>query len=195
MSLVSPSPVSHFICEVQRVTWHHMAPKNVRNLGVTSRLVFFLPSQASIASFKPFEPQSLIWAILTYRDTWGSDETKVVTLSYKQRCFILKWVLCIFIIIFCLPLSPRALLTSLPLAALVCCHSPFQPGIPSSSSRPWVLLPYQELKPSPIRSRGIFPSRWLWSNPVGLLPVLSDSQHWKTSSYKESLVACSPAGL
>lgn len=94
-----------------------MSPENVWNLSVTSRPVFFLPSQALIVSFKPFEPQSLIWAILTYRDTSGSNETKVVTLSYKQRCFILKWILCIFITIFCLLPSPRTLLTSLPLAA------------------------------------------------------------------------------
>ena len=68
-----------------------MSPENIRNLGVTSRVVFFLPSQAAIASFKPLEPQSLIWAILACRDPWGSDETKVVlVLSYKQRCFILK---------------------------------------------------------------------------------------------------------
>ena len=67
-----------------------MSPENVWNLSVTSHPVFFLPSQALIVSFKPFEPQSLIWAILTYRDTSGSNETKVVTLSYKQRCFILK---------------------------------------------------------------------------------------------------------
>ena len=92
----------------------YVSPEDIRNLGVISRLVFFLPSQAAIASFKPLEPQSLIWAILTYRDPWGSDETKVVlVLSYKQRCFILKWVLCIFTIIFCLPPSPRALLTSI----------------------------------------------------------------------------------
>ena len=104
----------------KRVTGYHMWPKNRRNPSMTSCLVFFSPSQASIRhlnhlNLSPF----LIWAILTHRYTWKSTETNFVTFSCKQRCSILRWVLCIFTTFFCLLLSPGALLTSLPLAALV----------------------------------------------------------------------------